>query len=326
MMSASNSWHPSASITNLLKRAEIVAQIRHFFTERGLLEVETPALAHAGVTDPHMHPFITNFSTLGSTVENTLYLMTSPEYHMKRLLAAGSGPIFQICKSFRNGDQGGMHNPEFTILEWYRPGYSMYRLMDEVDDLMQQIMGCEAADRLSYQKIFLHYLELDPLTAGLDQLRELSAQFGPSAALLQCEDRDILLQFLFNAAVEPQIGANRPALIYHFPASQAALAQISHEDSRVAERFELYYRGVELANGFHELSDPQEQEQRFLRDNRKRQLNELPPQLIDEHFLAALRAGLPDCSGVALGVDRLLMLALSAQQIREVISFDTSVA
>ena len=314
-------WQPTAPIANLLKRAKIVNEIRHFFADRGVLEVETPTMSQATVTDVHLRAFETRFTGPGAAQGITLYLMTSPEYHMKRLLAAGSGPIYQMGRSYRNEEAGRYHNPEFTMLEWYRPHYDMYRLINEVDDLLQQTLECESAESLSYQQAFLRYLDIDPLTAEKDKLREVAAKLDASNIADTEEDRDTILQLLFMVGVEPHIGLEKPTFIYHFPASQASLAEISSEDHRVAERFEVYYKGVELANGFRELTDAAEQRQRFERDNRKRASMGLPEQPIDENLLAALEHGFPECAGVALGIDRLIMLALGAERISDVIAF-----
>ncbi|MEM8103890.1 elongation factor P--(R)-beta-lysine ligase [Morganella morganii] len=314
-------WQPTAPIANLLKRAKIVNEIRHFFADRGVLEVETPTMSQATVTDVHLRAFETQFTGPGAAQGITLYLMTSPEYHMKRLLAAGSGPIYQMGRSYRNEEAGRYHNPEFTMLEWYRPHYDMYRLINEVDDLLQQTLECESAESLSYQQAFLRYLDIDPLTAEKDKLREVAAKLDVSNIADTEEDRDTILQLLFMVGVEPHIGLEKPTFIYHFPASQASLAEISSEDHRVAERFEVYYKGVELANGFRELTDAAEQRQRFERDNRKRAAMGLPEQPIDENLLAALEHGFPECAGVALGIDRLIMLALGAERISDVIAF-----
>lgn len=320
-MSDSASWQPSAPITNLLKRAAIVGQIRRFFSDRGLLEVETPAMSQATVTDIHLVPFQTRFIGPGAAGGMPLYLMTSPEYHMKRLLAAGSGPIFQLCRSFRNEEAGRYHNPEFTMLEWYRPHYDMYRLMNEVDDLLQQILDCDSAETLSYQQVFTRHVGIDPLSADKGQLYEAAVKWDLGEATSAEDDRDTLLQLLFAMVVEPNIGRDKPAFVYHFPASQAALAEISTEDHRVAGRFEVYFKGIELANGFRELTDAREQRQRFEQDNRKRVAMSLTEQPIDETLLAALAQGMPECSGVALGVDRLVMLALKAERLSDVIAF-----
>ncbi|MGK2888306.1 MAG: elongation factor P--(R)-beta-lysine ligase [Candidatus Malihini olakiniferum] len=314
-------WQPTATIKNLLKRAAIVSEIRCFFSDRGVLEVETPAMSQATVTDVHMVPFQTRFVGPSVSEGMTLYLMTSPEYHMKRLLASGSGPVFQLCRSFRNEESGRYHNPEFTMLEWYRPYYDMYRLMDEVDDLLQQVLECESAERFSYQEAFQRHLNMDPLSAEKAQLREVADKLGMGDLSSREEDRDTLLQMLFTFGVEPNIGQDKPAFVYHFPASQDSLAEISSEDHRVVERFEAYFKGIELANGFRELTDSDEQRQRFEQDNRKRAASGLSQQLIDENLLAALKQGIPACSGVALGVDRLIMVALKAETISEVMAF-----
>lgn len=319
LQTAVDEWKPSASIENLLTRAKILAEIRQFFTERGILEVETPAMSEFSVTDVHLSTFSTQFLSPFESQAKTLHLITSPEYHMKRLLADGSGPIFQICRVFRNEEAGKRHNPEFTMLEWYRPHFDMYRLINEVDDLLQQILDCEPAESYSYQFVFQTYVGLDPLSSTKAQLVAKAREHG-----LQCDDdesRDTLLQFLFSEVVEANIGKERPTAVYHFPATQAALAQISPEDHRVAERFEFYYQGLELANGFHELSDAKEQLRRFELDNIEREKMGLPAQQLDHRFLAALKAGIPNCSGVALGVDRLLMIAMNASQIDEVMAF-----
>ncbi|UAX42435.1 elongation factor P--(R)-beta-lysine ligase [Pasteurella canis] len=318
-MFESENWQPTASIKNLLARAKIIAEIRRFFTDRGLLEVETPILSEFGVTDVHLSTFDTEFNSPFAEQSKKLWLSTSPEYHMKRLLAAGSGPIFQLCHVFRNEESGRHHNPEFTMLEWYRPHFDMYRLINEVDDLLQQILDCPPAESLSYQFVFQEYVGLDPLSVDREELIAKAKEYNLLSAAE--EDRDTLLQFLFSTIVEPNIGKEHPIAVYHFPATQAALAQISSEDHRVAERFEFYYQGLELANGFHELTDVNEQLRRFEQDNVQRQKIGLPQRAIDKRLLAALQAGVPNCSGVALGVDRLLMIALQAQTIKDVIAF-----
>ncbi|WP_439236605.1 elongation factor P--(R)-beta-lysine ligase [Lonepinella koalarum] len=323
-MSTEISWQPTAPIKNLLARAKIIAEIRRFFSERGILEVETPILSEFGVTDVNLSTFSTEFVAPFNKQSKILWLNTSPEYHMKRLLAAGSGAIFQLCHVFRNEEAGRCHNPEFTMLEWYRPFFDMYRLINEVDDLLQNILDCEPTESLSYQFVFQQYVGLDPLSASKTELVNKAKKYN-----FMCdenEDRDILLQFLFSEVVEPKIGQNRPVAIYHFPASQAALAQISSEDHRVAERFEFYYKGLELANGFHELTDAHEQFNRFEQDNRVRQKLGLPIRSIDSRFLAALQAGMPNTSGVALGVDRLMMIALGAETIEQVMAFAIATA
>lgn len=312
-------WQPSASIQTLLERAKIIAEIRRFFTDRGLLEVDTPTLSAFGVTDVHLSTFSTEFVAPFENNSKTLWLATSPEYHMKRLLAAGSGAIFQLCHVFRNEESGARHNPEFTMLEWYRPHFDMYRLINEVDDLLQHILDCEPADSFSYQFVFQEYVGLDPLSADKQELIAKAKEHHFIGA--ENEDRDTLLQFLFSEVVEPQIGKQRPVAVYHFPATQAALAQISSEDHRVAERFEFYYKGLELANGFHELTDAKEQQRRFEQDNHQRKKIGLPEREMDHYLLSALQAGVPNSSGVALGVDRLIMIALEMERIEQVMAF-----
>lgn len=318
-------WRPSASIATLRRRATLIAHIRHFFAERDILEVETPAMSQASVTDRHLRSFKTHLTRPGSLESVPLYLTTSPEYHMKRLLAAGSGPIFQLSRSFRDEEWGDWHNPEFTLLEWYQFG-DLSQLMACVEQLLVTLLACQSAERLSYQQLFQHTIGLDPLTTNREQLQAAAAHYHLSLELQQEQDHDTLLQLLFSVAIEPQLGRDRPLFITDFPASQAALAQINPQDPRVAERFELYYQGVELANGFHELRDAEEQRRRFQQDNQQRQREGLPLQPIDHRLLAALQAGLPDCSGVALGVDRLLMLALGVPHIQSVIAFATPIA
>lgn len=315
-------WQPSASIETLRRRSEVISTIRQFFAERNVMEVETPCLSHHTVTDQHLVSFATELVGPGFAKGKAMYLQTSPEYAMKRLLAANSGCIFQLSKAFRNEEVGRFHNPEFTMLEWYRVGFDHFALMDEIDALMQLILGSGKAKRMSYQQAFLTYLDCDPLEVSDSELEALMLTCGFADIVEIDKDRDTWLQLLFSTQIEPEIGLDEPCFIYHYPASQAALAKISQQDARVAERFELYYRGIELANGFHELTDANEQLQRFKGDNVKRERLGLVQNNIDPHFLAALNAGLPNCAGVALGIDRLLMLALEKQSLAEVISFD----
>ncbi|MEP1447923.1 MAG: elongation factor P--(R)-beta-lysine ligase [Paraglaciecola sp.] len=319
-----NIWRPSASIAALKQRALVLQKIRHFFAKRDVLEVDTPALSHATVTDEHLHSFSTQFQHPFAPQSHTLYLQTSPEFAMKRLLSAGSGAIYQICKSFRNEETGRFHNPEFTMLEWYRPGFNHLQLMSEIDELIQMVLRCEPAEKTTYQRLFKQHLNCDPLTATLDDLKTLSSQFGYAELAADENNKDTLLMLLFSQQVEPHIGQDRPCFVTDFPASQAALAKISATNPLVAERFELYFQGIELANGFHELTDSVEQLNRFERDNNKRQKQGLDKMPIDQNFIAAIDSGLPECAGVALGIDRLLMLALKCNKIEQVIAFENS--
>ncbi|WP_225639380.1 elongation factor P--(R)-beta-lysine ligase [Candidatus Profftia sp. (ex Adelges kitamiensis)] len=314
-------WQPSASISNLLKRAAIVSNIRKFFSDRGILEVETPSMSYTTVTDIHLISFKTTFKGLKVKKDMNLYMITSPEYHMKRLLASGSGPIYQLCKSFRNEEYGRYHNPEFSILEWYRPYYDMYSLMNEVDDLLREVLEYDNSETISYQKVFMRYLNIDPLSVNKIQLRKLAKSLNISNIANYEEDHDTLLQLLFTFGVEPNIGHDKPMFVYHFPAAQALLAKISTEDNRVAERFEIYYQNIELGNGFYELTCVNEQRMRFKQNNRKRAALGLPQYQLDKNLLSALEYGMPECSGVAIGVDRLIMLALKEDNLSQVIAF-----
>ncbi|UAW99117.1 elongation factor P--(R)-beta-lysine ligase [Halopseudomonas nanhaiensis] len=311
-------WQPSASLDNLRARAAIVDQIRRFFAEREVLEVETPALSRAAVSDPHLFPFVTPFEPEGGGEHSLLYLHTSPEYPMKRLLAAGSGAIWQLCKVFRNGETGSRHNPEFSMLEWYRPGFDHHRLMDEVAELVRAVIGCPPIHKVTYSSLFAGQLGLDIHDCAVAELARLGrAQCGFEGEL----DRDGWLNLLFSHCIEPAL--IEPTMVYAFPTSQAALARIVEEDDAVpcAARFELFIKGMELANGYYELTDAAEQALRFEADQARRSQLGRPVLPIDDNLVAALRHGLPDCAGVALGVDRLIMLALGATRIDQVVAF-----
>jgi lysyl-tRNA synthetase class 2 len=317
-----DTWRPSASIKVLKQRALVIQKIRQFFEARDVVEVDTPALSHASVTDEHLHSFSTQFNHPFAPKACNLYLQTSPEFAMKRLLSAGSGAIYQICKSFRNEEAGRFHNPEFTMLEWYRPGFDHLQLMSEIDALMQTVLGCEAAQRITYQESFKQHLNCDPLNATLAEIQDLAKRQGYGELAANENNKDTLLMLLFSQHVEPHIGQDRPCFVVDFPASQAALAKISPTNPLVAERFELYFRGMELANGFHELTDGPEHLRRFQEDNAKRNDMGLESMPIDKNFIASIHFGLPDCAGVALGVDRLIMLALGCSSIEQVIAFE----
>jgi elongation factor P--(R)-beta-lysine ligase len=310
-------WRPAASFDNLRLRAGVLARIRAFFAARGVLEVETPQLAAATVTDLHLASLATRLEVGGEG--RTLYLQTSPEFAMKRLLAAGSGPIYQLARAFRDGEAGSRHNPEFTLLEWYRPGFDHHRLMDEVEELLGEVLGSGTAERRSYAEVFGAELGVDPHSASAGELRRAARRAGVDA--VPDLDREGLLHLLMGCALEPRLGQSGPTFVYDFPASQAALARVRPGSPPLAERFEVFVAGVELANGFHELADAAEQRRRFADDLAQRRQRGLPEPPIDERLLAALAAGLPPCAGVALGVDRLVMLAAGAASIAEVIAF-----
>lgn len=318
-----NNWCPSASVKNLRLRAEILKKIRDFFSARSILEVETPLLCHTSVTDPYIESIPAYYQS--SRKEERYYLQTSPEYAMKRLLAANSGSIYQICKAFRQDEIGRFHNPEFTLLEWYHIGFDHHQLMQEMDELLQQLLGTNAAVKKSYQEIFQDFLKINPHTINESDLKKCLKQNHLSLAT-QINDIDTLLQLLFTHCIEPHLGKNAPCFIYDFPASQAALSRIQPSDPPLAARFEVYFQGIELANGFHELCDASEQRKRFQKNLLLREKEGLHLLPIDELFLSALDQGLPDCAGVALGLDRLIMLAAKVSHIQEVLSFDFSKA
>lgn len=315
-------WQPTAAIKNLHLRAEILTKVRAFFAARNVLEVETPLLSHATVTDVYLQSFMTQYHPGHPLPPQSLYLQTSPEYAMKRLLAAGSGPIFQICKAFRNeGEFGRHHNPEFTMLEWYRPGFSHHDLMDETDELLQTILQLPTAERFTYTEVFTRYADINPHTISLAELKERTQKLGLFADGHFSDDKDQWLHLIMAEVIEPKIGRGRATFIYDFPTTQAALARIRPDNPPVAERFEVYIEGTELANGFHELTDASEQRQRFYNDLQKREKLNYSPVPMDNLFLTALEHGLTPCAGIALGIDRLVMLATKANSLAEVISF-----
>ena len=318
MSSDEKNWQPTATRDVLVQRAQALAHVRKFFANRAVLEVDTPVVVNAPVTDVHVHSAEVRFPD----APGRFYLHTSPEFAMKRLLASGSGDIYQVCHVARGLERGRQHNAEFTLIEWYRLGYSLEQLMDEVEALARAVLGPVATsmvrERISYSQSFQASLGLDPLTAPLDELRAVAKREGfdqPAA------ERDELLEFLMSAKIGPTLGRNALTFIHRYPASQAALARLDAEDPRCALRFELYCEGIELANGFHELASASEQRARFEHDLAARHRRGLPADKMDELLLGALAAGLPDCAGVALGFDRLMMLLAGARNIDEVIPF-----
>jgi elongation factor P--(R)-beta-lysine ligase len=309
-------WQPGASLEILHRRAELYARIRHFFANRNILEVETPILASSCAPENGIDPFVTHYHGSNS---RPLYLQSSPELAMKRLLAAGSGAIFQLTHAFRNGEAGRWHNPEFSILEWYRPDFNQDLLMNEVAEFLCEVADFPPAHRCSYRHLFQQTLHFDPLDIPLAKLRALVYQ--KTAYNADQTDRDTCLQLILSHCIEPSLGFDAPVMVYDFPASQAALARLNPHDPQVASRFEVYFKGIELANAFHELTDPIEQRQRFEKEiSFKNQENTIYSPL-DERFLAALEAGLPDCAGVAIGIDRLLMLITNSKTLDEVLTF-----
>lgn len=318
-------WRPTATLEVLRLRAELLRQVRDFFAQRNTLEVDTPALIRRAVTDRHIHSARVELPGFAEP----LFLHTSPEYAMKRLLAAGSGDIFQIAHVFRGDERSRRHNAEFTLIEWYRCGMDMHALMAEVAALAAGVLGLPVEapfDQLTYSEAFRRGLGVDPLTATGDELRALAVREHLDPAVASRCDRDELLDWLMATALGPALGSDGLCFIHHYPASQAALARLDADDPRVAMRFELYFKGLELANGFEELADAGQQRARFGDDLRQRRAAGAPEPLMDERLLAALEYGLPPVSGVAVGFDRLLMLRVGAASIDQVLAFPLELA
>ena len=312
-------WKPSASLQNLQQRANALAKIRRFFSERDVLEVETPLLASSTVPDVYIESIAAEVVEGNSSRKN--FLQTSPEFFMKRLLASGSGSIYQIAKAFRQEEKGSRHNIEFTLLEWYRLSYSLDQLMTELEQLVQEVLGCGPISRFSYREIFQQHLQIDPHETSLEELQQLaSTEIDLSGGDLSKTD---YLQLLLSNCIEPKLPPY--CIIYDYPQEQAALATLTADEQGVivAKRFELFGHSMELANGYFELSDAAEQRARFEKDNAARKEKGLQTHDADEKLIAALESGLPSCSGVAVGMDRLLMLLVGAKNISEVISFDS---
>lgn len=318
----STSWQPSCSIELLQQRARMLQRIRVFFAEQNVLEVETPLLSSACGTDPNLAFFNTFYETPPNRQQ--LFLQTSPEFAMKRLLAAGSGSIFQICKAFRNGEAGRFHNPEFTMLEWYRVDFDLTQLMDEVENLFDELFEgtLNAPQRVSYQAIFEKFTGLNALNFSLDDYRAFAEKENLPDAITLCSDNHVLwLDFLFSFCVQPHLGKNGLCLVYGYPACQSSLARLNVENPLITERVEVFLNGIELGNGYHELTDVAEQHRRFDAEIEIRKQQNLPAVAKDENLLAALEHGLPNCAGIALGLDRILMILAKKAAISEVLSF-----
>jgi len=302
-------WQPTASQKNLKARADLLRQIREFFYSREVIEVDTPLLSSAGGTDVNIDLMC---------ADHKYFLASSPEFPLKRLLCAGSGDIYSLGHVFRRGEAGSKHNPEFTMLEWYRVGWDFHRLMDEVEELCVTLLAMPEARRITYQALFQQYLAIDPFSIATTELAKLGEEASGLAA--DTLNRDGWLDLLFSYRIEPQLA--EPTFIYNFPTSQAALSRtVTEGEHTVAQRFELVWQGVELANGYQELTDASEQLRRFEGDDMQRQSNLADRVPIDMNLVAAMRAGMPECSGVAMGVDRLLMQKLKTKNIADVIAF-----
>lgn len=321
--SRQDDFRPTASSDHLRLRADLLRRVRQFFHPRGFLEVETPLLSADTVIDRHIDPVpVTLFEDPRSPNRGrTMWLQTSPEPAMKRLLAAGAEAVYQVTRAFRAGECGRLHNPEFTLVEWYRRGDSLAEGIQLVSQLCDALLGKGPAERLSYREAFQRDVGTDPFTASIDQLAHAARRLSIQAPATLSDDRDSWLDLLMTGCVQPHLGCERPTILFDYPATQAALAQIRHDDPPVAERFELYVRGIELANGYHELSDPAQLRERNAAVNRQRVADgkyRLPE---DSRLLDAMEHGLPECTGVALGFDRLVMVAAGANSLAEVMAF-----
>ncbi|UCB54967.1 MAG: EF-P lysine aminoacylase GenX [Thiotrichales bacterium] len=321
----SERWQPAASREIIHLRARMLKDIRAFFDQRGVLEVETPLLSSAATTDPNLNSFSTRY------LQQELYLNTSPEYCMKRMLAVNGDAIYQICKSFRDDELGPLHNPEFTMLEWYRPGYDMFELMDELGELIRLLavaygLVVASIEKVSYAEAFMRSAGIDPHKTSAAECRDCALEHGIEQPVGLTDDVDGWLDWLLTQLLMPSFPSSGLTYLYDYPSSQAALAKLRRDrnGNAVAARFELFYGATELANGFDELLDAAEQRQRFEQENSHRRSSGLQSSVIDEQLLAALEQGLPACSGVALGLDRLLMLLAGADTLDQVLTFPFS--
>ncbi len=320
---------PTASLENLQQRADTLKRIRAFFDQRRFLEVETPLLSHDIVVDRYIQPIsvsardVIGMATASSDEDPRLWLQTSPEFGMKRLLAAGATAIYQISKAFRAEERGRLHNPEFTMLEWYRVGDDLQAGMDLLSDFVTEILRRKPVARLTYQQAFQKAISIDPHSISTEELRELCRLHGIETSTFQSEklNRDFWLNLILTHLVEKTLGFDEPTIVYDWPATQSALAIVRQAEIPVAERFELYVDGVEIANGYHELLDPDELSHRNCINNQKRMKdgNRVLPE--ESRLVEAMHHGLPPCAGVALGIDRLIMLTIGATSIDEVITF-----
>ncbi len=322
-------WRPSASMMALRERAQLLRKARAYLDAQGVMEVETPMLSKSATVDVYIDSFATEFSPIGHGTSQLCYLHTSPEFPMKRLLSAGSGDIYSLGRVFRNGEAGGRHNPEFTMLEWYRIGMDDRRLMDDVAGLLSSVSNFKEVRRCSYGELFEEYLGLNPYIASDESLSQLVRD--KIDIKLQGLERSDCLDLLFSKFVEPNLGSSNPKVlegyfVYDYPVTMSALARLStnSDGHPVASRFELFVNGVELANGYHELLDAEEQKKRFEEEQRMRQERGYDLYPYDKNMVSALAHGMPDCAGVAMGIDRLLMLMLGTGNIADVLAFDFS--
>jgi lysyl-tRNA synthetase class 2 len=321
------SWRPTASIQQLQARARLLRDIREFFHSQGFDEVQTPVLGRESVIDRHLDPVRVPTDSLqlpelhdSGQKQDFFFLQTSPEFAMKRLVAAGMQRIYQIGPVFRAGERGDLHNPEFTMVEWYRVGDGLQAGIDLLKQLILSVSAFEACEQCTYQSAFQKFAGCDPLNATLEELQKLAGQSLEVEATFS-EDRDDWLNLIFDAFVQPQLGLHKPLVLTHYPASQSALARVDPHDPRTCQRFELFIDGIELANGYHELTDANELASRNSDANRARCQDHGFPLPETTRLLAAMRHGLPECSGCAMGIDRLQMVLTKAAAIDEVLAF-----
>lgn len=328
-MTAAIAWRPTCGLAQLQQRAQLLADIRAFFARRQVMEVETPLLCQTTGTDPQLDFFATDYRFLPQP--QALFLQTSPEFAMKRLLAAGSGCIYQICKAFRNGESGRFHNPEFTLLEWYRLDFALPQLMTEVGELISTLLEprlpLKKVAQVSYSALFEKITGLNPLNFSVAAYQHYARENELSDACDVCgDDHALWLDLIFSYKIQPQLGLDEVCLVHGYPAFLPSLARVNQHNPLIVDRFEVFVAGMELGNGFFELADAAEQERRFDSEILQRQAKNLPSVKKDKYLLAALKSGLPDCSGVALGLDRLLMLLAQSDSINEVLTFPVAVA
>ena len=318
-----DNFRPTASLKMLKRRAALLKQIRHFFDELNFFEVETPLLSHDTIVDRYIEPIAIPGTALGiSANPATFWLQTSPEFAMKRLLAAGAEAIYQITHAFRAGETGDRHNPEFAMLEWYRIGDDQNEAIELLGKFACTVFETDSFERISYSNLFQRFAGFDGLSEDVGSYSSAAAAAGLDvAALAEVDDVDQWRNLLLTELIEPQLGQEVPVVVYDWPASQSALAVCRNEDPPVAERFELYFRGTELANGYHELLDANELRHRFTKINSQRVEDgrqELPS---ESRLLAAMESGIEPCSGVAVGLDRLLMVLTGSKTMSEVMAF-----
>jgi lysyl-tRNA synthetase class 2 len=307
---------PESRIQNLKDRACMLSKVRSFFSSKNILEVDTPILSHSAPIDEHID--IMSVDLLGTTG----YLHSSPEYAMKRLLSLGIGDIFQLSHVFRLGEVGRFHNPEFTMIEWYRTSLSFEAFIEETIELVRLFIGSYPYKYISYRNAFLKYAHIDYVNASVQDLLDCASSHEINLSSPNSWDLDSLLQLIMGSVIEPNLGNEEITVLWDYPSSQAALAKTEQKgEEKVAKRFELYFQGIELANGYLELTEAKEQKSRFLDSNEKRIKAGKPSLPIDELFLSALEKGFPECCGVAVGFDRLLMLKQNATSLKEVLPF-----